>query len=162
MTLLLQIADDRVTAKVTFAENFFDFKKILLLKGHLEQIICIVNLSDFHFSLSWEWEHLIFHEKWHVDWLFNWFECTCGLALTSEHVFDVSWGWVDERVVLIEASGFNFRWFFLLVHDLEVLCQHHNLSLSDHNEMCEILIPLNLLDCGSFSQGKFKKNFFGR
>lgn len=63
VSLLLEVAHDRVAAEVAFAENFFHLEQVLLLKGHLKQVVGVVDLLNLQLPLSRECVHLVLHEK---------------------------------------------------------------------------------------------------
>lgn len=63
MSLLLQVADDSVSAEISLAENLLDLKQVLLLEGHLEEIVGVVDFCDFDLTLSCEGIYLVLHEE---------------------------------------------------------------------------------------------------
>jgi len=125
VALLLQVADDRVPAKASLTEYLFNFKQILLLQCHLEEVISVIDLSHLHLTLSCEGIDLILHEERDVDWLLDALEGACGLAVARKHVLDVSGCRVDEGVVLVKAATLHLGALLLLIEELKVLRQHH-------------------------------------
>ena len=50
VALLLEVADDRASAKLTTAQNFSDLCQILLLEGPLEQVVGVINFVYLHLA----------------------------------------------------------------------------------------------------------------
>ena len=73
----------------------------------------------------------------------------------------MSRGGVDKSIVglLVEAAGFDLGGLLLLVDQIKVFADHHQLSFSDHNEVTEVGSPLNLFDDSAFWQTHFVENF---
>lgn len=63
MSLLLQVVDNCITAELAFAKDLFNLQEIVLLERHLELVVGIVNLHDFHLTLSCDCVYLILHEE---------------------------------------------------------------------------------------------------
>ena len=65
-------------------------------------------------------------------------------------------GRIYKCIVFVEAPTLDFGTFFLLVQQLEILCQHHELSLRDDHEILEVMGgPYDLFDDGPFGQTDF-------
>ena len=62
VALLLQIADDRASTELSTAKNLPHFGQIFLLKCSFKQVICVVNLIDFHLTHAIQGIESVAHE----------------------------------------------------------------------------------------------------
>ena len=68
----------------------------------------------------------------------------------------MSGGRVDESILLvIEAPCLDLSCLLLLIHDLKVLINHYDLSLSHYGSVGVVLVPVHSFDLihGNFMQG---------
>lgn len=125
MILVLQVLNNRLTAKISLLEDLVDSLEVVPNQGLFEQVVSIVDFTSSHLALSSEVVDGVAHEEGDVDGLLKRAEHAGGLSL-AEDVLEVGGGGVNKSVLLVEAAGFDSLGLFNRVDDFEILVGHED------------------------------------
>ena len=125
MILVLQVLNNRLTAKISLLEDLVYSLEVVPNQGLFEQVVSIVDFTSSHLALSSEVVDGVAHEEGDVDGLLKGAEHAGGLSLAKD-VLEVGGGGVNKSVLLVEAAGFDSLGLFNRVDDLEILVGHED------------------------------------